>query len=231
MCRKSAALPSDGAHIRLAGVLRDVSKVQIFTVHRSLQGGTVFFWVIGCLNSSERKARPRMSHITPTSTRCDLGRGVTVERRIATALSNQDERERIIALRAHEAFCSRGCEHGFDVDDWLRAEQELSSEADDVLVTQSTAGLEISIAQRIEEACIVLSMAPSSLLILWIRSDHGEGEQDPVIEHSSLNLMSLPEAVDPERADVAFREGRVWLHLPFVGQGYSSSETATAGQS
>ena len=47
--------------------------------------------------------------------RCYLGRGVTVERRIATAVWNQEERERIIALRAHDVFCSRGCEHGFDV--------------------------------------------------------------------------------------------------------------------
>jgi len=179
---------------------------------------------------SERKATPGMSHTSPTSIRCDLGRGVTVEKRIATAIWNQDERERIIALRAHDVFCSRGCEHGFDVADWLRAEQELSSEADDVLLTQSTTGLEISIAERIEQACIVLNMAPSSLLILWTRSDPGDGEQGPVIQHSSLNLVSLPETVDPEKADVAFREGRVWLHLPFVDQRDAAAEPATAGQ-
>ena len=171
-----------------------------------------------------------MSHTAPTSIRCNLGRGVTVEKRIADAFWNQEERERIIALRAHDVFCSRGCEHGFDVDDWLRAEQELSSEADDVLLEQSTAGFEISIAERIEQACIVLNMAPSSLLIVWTRSDPDGGEQGPVIQHSSLNLVTLPEAVDPEKADVAFREGRVWLHLPFVVQGHSSSGSATAGE-
>jgi hypothetical protein len=171
-----------------------------------------------------------MSHTSPTSMPCDLGRGVTVERRIATAVWNQEERERIIASRAHDVFCSRGCEHGFDVADWLRAEQELSSEADDVLLTQSTTGLEISIAERIEQACIVLNMAPSSLLILWTRSHPGDGEQGPVIQHSSLNLVSLPETVDPEKADVTFREGRVWLHLPFVSQRDFLSGPATAGQ-
>jgi hypothetical protein len=30
-----------------------------------------------------------------------------------------------IALRAYERFCNRGCEHGFDEQDWLAAEQEL----------------------------------------------------------------------------------------------------------
>jgi DUF2934 family protein len=205
----------------------DVSEAQMFT---GAPMASTSFGASDAQTIGERKATSRMSHTSPTSMRCDLGRGVTVERRIATAVWNQEERERILALRAHDVFCSRGCEHGFDVADWLRAEQELSSEADDVLLTQSTTGLEISIAERIEQACIVLNMAPSSLLILWTRNEPGDGEQRPVIQHSSLNLVSLPEAVDPEKADVAFREGRVWLHLPFVSQRDSLSEPATAGQ-
>jgi hypothetical protein len=30
-----------------------------------------------------------------------------------------------IALRAFELYCERGCEDGHDLEDWLRAEQEL----------------------------------------------------------------------------------------------------------
>ena len=30
-----------------------------------------------------------------------------------------------IARRAFELFCARGCQHGSDLDDWLRAEREL----------------------------------------------------------------------------------------------------------
>ena len=30
-----------------------------------------------------------------------------------------------IAVRAYELFLERGCAHGNDLDDWLRAEQEL----------------------------------------------------------------------------------------------------------
>lgn len=44
----------------------------------------------------------------------------------------EDERTRGLALepdaiarRAYELYCERGCEPGRDMDDWLRAEQEL----------------------------------------------------------------------------------------------------------
>lgn len=32
-----------------------------------------------------------------------------------------------IALRAFAFYCQRGCQHGADVDDWLRAERELTA--------------------------------------------------------------------------------------------------------
>jgi hypothetical protein len=34
-----------------------------------------------------------------------------------------------IALRAHELYLERGREHGKDVEDWVRAEKELSDES------------------------------------------------------------------------------------------------------
>jgi hypothetical protein len=40
-----------------------------------------------------------------------------------------DVSESDIARRAFELYCDRGCEHGQDVDDWLRAEDELRSES------------------------------------------------------------------------------------------------------
>lgn len=33
----------------------------------------------------------------------------------------------VIAVRAYERFVARGYQHGFDVEDWLAAERELSS--------------------------------------------------------------------------------------------------------
>lgn len=166
-----------------------------------------------------------MSHTYPI--RCNLGQGLTVERRIATALWNRHERERIIAVKAHEVFCSRGCEHGLDLDDWLRAERELSPEADDVMLNQSAAGFEITISTRVEQACIVLSIAPASLLILWATGETDMSGQNASIQHSTLNLVSLPEAADPGKSEVTFRGGRVWLYLPYFDKGHFASEPAT----
>jgi hypothetical protein len=156
-----------------------------------------------------------MSQAAPISTHAPLGPGPTVERKIATALWNQDERDRIIAMKAYELFCSRGCEHGSDLDDWLSAEREQSSEADDVVIMQSEVGFDISIAERARQERILLSIAPTSLLILWTGAGTNSSEQDA--NPSTLRLASLPEPTDPARAEVAYRDGRVWVHLPYVG--------------
>jgi hypothetical protein len=34
-----------------------------------------------------------------------------------------------IAGRAYDFYLARGCEHGYDVEDWLRAERELKEAA------------------------------------------------------------------------------------------------------
>ena len=156
-----------------------------------------------------------MSQIASTSTQPPVSHGPTVERRIATALWNQDERNRIIAMKAYELFCSRGCEHGSDLDDWLSAEREQSPEADDVVIMQSEVGFDISIAERARQERILLSIAPTSLLILWIGAWTNSSEQDA--KPSTLRLASLPEPTDPARAEVTYRDGRVWVHLPYVG--------------
>jgi hypothetical protein len=158
-----------------------------------------------------------MSQIAPTSTQPPVSPGPTVQRRIATALWNQDVRDRTIAMKAYEIFCSRGCEHGSDLDDWLSAERELSSAADDVMVTRSEAGFNISIAERAQQEHILLSIAPSSLLVLWTGAGTNSSEQDTNVQHSTLSLASLPEPADPARAEVTYCDGRVWVHLPYIG--------------
>jgi hypothetical protein len=150
--------------------------------------------------------------------------GPTVERRIATALENQHERDRIIAMKAYELFCLRGCEHGSDLDDWLSAERELTSEPNDVIVTKTGAGFEISIAERAEQGLIFLSIAPTSLLILWTKAERHSSEQNTDFRGATLSLASLPEPADAAQAAVTYREGRVWVHLPYVGNPHSSSK-------
>ena len=158
-----------------------------------------------------------MSQAGQTSTPELLGPGPTVEKKLETALWNEDERDRITAMKAYELFCSRGSEHGSDLDDWLKAERQLSSEADDVVIMQSELGIEISIAQRAQQERIVLSIAPTSVLILWTRAGTNSSEQNSDFQGSTLSLASLPDPTDPARVEVAWRDGRVWVHLPYVG--------------
>jgi Protein of unknown function (DUF2934) len=122
----------------------------------------------------------------------------------------------MIAMKAYEFFCSRGCEHGSDLDDWLSAERELLSAADDVLVTRSEAGFDISIAERAQQERIFLSIAPSSILVLWTAAGTNSSEH-ATFHCSTLSLASLPEPADPAMAEVTYRDGRVWVHLPYAG--------------
>jgi Protein of unknown function (DUF2934) len=43
-------------------------------------------------------------------------------------LGRKEPSEEEIARRAHELYLQRGGEHGKDVEDWVRAEKELSDE-------------------------------------------------------------------------------------------------------
>ena len=47
----------------------------------------------------------------------------------ASAVPNNDEVRQKIALRAYEIYEDRGGQHGRDLDDWLRAEDEVLAEA------------------------------------------------------------------------------------------------------
>jgi hypothetical protein len=43
-------------------------------------------------------------------------------------------------MKAYELFCLRGCDHGTEVEDWVSAKRDLSSESDDVAIEKSDAG-------------------------------------------------------------------------------------------
>jgi hypothetical protein len=47
----------------------------------------------------------------------------TEQKTISTPITNE-----VIAEKAYRNFVHRGCVHGFDKDDWLRAEKELLDE-------------------------------------------------------------------------------------------------------
>jgi hypothetical protein len=136
-------------------------------------------------------------------------------------------------MKAYELFCLRGCDHGTEVEDWVSAKRDLSSESDDVAIEKSDGGLDISITgERAPQGLIFLSVAPSSLLILWTGGEANSSDEDANICSSILTLVFFPELADPARAVVTYRDDRVHLHLAYVGIAHSREmhtlETSTA---
>jgi Protein of unknown function (DUF2934) len=121
-----------------------------------------------------------------------------LERRIATALWNREERERIIAMRAFELFDKRGRQDGYDLEDWLTVEAELSLTEGEVVLEQSDEGIDISIsAARAEPGRMMLSLSPESVLILWTTSEDEAEDREAEPRRPTLSLIPLPRTVDP----------------------------------
>jgi hypothetical protein len=171
------------------------------------------------------------SHVSEknlTSMQSRLSPRLIVETRVATAPGNEYERERIVAMKAYELFSLRGCEHGSDPEDWLKAERELSLESDGVVIEEPAAGLDVSIGgEQARNGHIFLSIAPSSLPIFWSGREVESRGQDVNPSRSTLRLLSLPASADPTRAEVTYRDDCVRLHLPYIAAA-TSPETYEA---
>jgi hypothetical protein len=121
-------------------------------------------------------------------------------------------------MNAYELSCWRGCQDGSELEERLNAERAFSSESDDVAIQKSDAGLDISITGgRAEHGHVFLSIAPSSLLILWTGAEANSSGEDVDIHRSTLCIVPLPNLADPARAVASYHEGRVHLHMPYVG--------------
>ena len=84
-----------------------------------------------------------------------------------------------IAKRAHQIFEERGCEHGFELDDWLTAEQELFCEE----VDGNTSAFHTFVdCPRDPEVTTILSLTAHSLVVFRSRTG------DP----GGANCSSLP---------------------------------------
>ncbi|MGA8866445.1 MAG: DUF2934 domain-containing protein [Candidatus Sulfotelmatobacter sp.] len=127
-----------------------------------------------------------------------------------------------IARRAHELFEARGCEHGHDLEDWLRAESELlcpvsiamSESQDRVSVRANVTGFDRSEV----EACV----EPHRITILGKRKpsiekrEPGGTEQDALHPDRVLQVIDLAIEVVPERAIVELLAGELIFELQAV---------------
>lgn len=70
-----------------------------------------------------------MKQTTKTQER-NRGKNERIETaQISPRILDSIEREDLISARAYEMWLRRGCTHGYDVADWLEAENELIAEA------------------------------------------------------------------------------------------------------
>ena len=121
-----------------------------------------------------------------------------------------------IARRAHDCFEARGGQHGDDLGDWLRAEQELvhrmpshSQELEDrieldVEVPQSdTQNLHVSVEPR----RLLIRSAPET-------EDHEPDEPTSARQHSLFHVIDLPFEIDVESVTATLNEGKLRVTLP-----------------
>jgi hypothetical protein len=112
-----------------------------------------------------------------------------------------------IAKRAHQIFEERGCKHGFQLDDWLTAEQELFSEFDG-----NTSGFHVVVDYpRDPEVTTILSLTAHSLVVFRSCTRHaGQASCGPDIQ--SVRLFS--KELDPAQADVKAADGVLHICVP-----------------
>jgi HSP20 family molecular chaperone IbpA len=121
----------------------------------------------------------------------------------------------MIARRAYELFETRGCEHGHDWEDWLRAESELLQP---VSVSMSESTDRISIRADVvgfDETELKVSVEPHRVTILGQKEMKAEGiEQTSSHPHQILKVVDLATQVTPERAVVELQGGVLEFELP-----------------
>jgi hypothetical protein len=131
---------------------------------------------------------------------------------VITVESSRERHQEIIqstiASRAYEIFEQRGCQHGFNLDDWAAAEKELLRDDFDGDTSKFRFLIE---CPRDPEVTTVLSLTTLSLIVFRSHARHiGEGDAGPDV----LSVHVLPEEIDPAQADVKVVEGLLHVYIP-----------------
>jgi DUF2934 family protein len=131
---------------------------------------------------------------------------------VITVESTEEQHQGIvlstIAKRAHEIFEERGCKHGFELEDWLTAEQELWRDE----FAGNTSGFHVLVdCPRDPEVTTILSLTAHSLVVFRSRTRHAdEANCGPDVQ--SVHLFS--KELDPAQADVKAADGVLHVCVP-----------------
>jgi HSP20 family protein len=143
------------------------------------------------------------------------------------------ELQEAIACRAFELFEARGCEHGQDQADWLRAESEILRPIP-VKVSESEQSLTVQAELpgfNAEE--VQVSVEPRRLIISGSASQTDEKETENVFYREILakdvfRSLDLPVEIDTDKVEATLAGGILNVTLPKLVAGEPSHAQASA---
>jgi len=131
---------------------------------------------------------------------------------VITVESSREQHQGIIrstvARRAYEIFERRGCEHGFDLDDWVAAEKELLRDDFDGNTSQFLFFIE---CPRDPEVTTILSLTTHSMIVFRSHARHA-GEVGGGPDVASVHLF--PEEIDTTKTNVNGMDGLLHVQIP-----------------
>ena len=127
----------------------------------------------------------------------------------------------LIARRAHELFESRGCAHGHDRENWLRAESEILFNAPvDIRETETAVTIRVDVP-GFSENDLEVRIAPPRLCITAHRpeaSEQEKGREGKTVyseRHSGriFRVLDLPSQIDPDVTEATLSSGILEITL------------------
>ncbi len=137
-------------------------------------------------------------------------------RKVESVLDEIQDMEKRVAQRAYQIFLDRGEIHGFDLDDWMTAKQELTwTPAVEVWEKGSECVVRAALP-GVNPEQIDMRITPEELLIRAATHHAHEGKEGKVhlCEFCSGELfrcVRFPKRVNPDRVNVEFSNGLLSL--------------------
>ncbi|HET6143310.1 MAG TPA: DUF2934 domain-containing protein [Candidatus Acidoferrales bacterium] len=132
----------------------------------------------------------------------------------ADVFDRMNETKELIAQRAYEIYQSRGGEHGFDQDDWLKAEGELLPRFDvDYDVSASSLRLTAHVP-GFDAADLEVEVGHQRAVVCGIHLNSGQTADNHHRHKKVMRIIDLPFDVDPESAQATLRSETLQIVLP-----------------